>query len=447
MNRRNFRARPAAAQALSEPLHIEHMADGGQGVAHIDGKLCFVHGGLAGERVNATLLRRHGSYDESLVTEVLEASAQRVTPVCPVYERCGGCVLQHQTHAAQVQDKQTLLAEKLARIGGVQPASWIDPVIGPAWHYRRRARLGVRKVDKKGGVLVGFRERRSSYLTEMHDCPVLDARLGKLIQPLRELIGTLSISGDVPQLEVTATDDDVVLVLRHMKPLSSEDRASLATFAITHAVRWFLQPGGPDTLHPLPPGSDQPLAYRLDAYGLELQFGPLDFTQVNFDINQRLVPLAVSLLAPVAGARVADLFCGVGNFSLAMAHAGACVHGVEGDSALVARARGNAKRAGLAERCTFEVADLYQDAAGAVARLGRCDAWLLDPPRSGAQELCGALGKPWPARIVYVSCNPATLARDAGLLTGHGYRLAQAGIVDMFPHTAHVESIALFERG
>ena len=447
MNRSNRRVRPPIAQPLAEPLHIEHMADGGRGVAHIDGKLCFVDGALAGETVRAAFVRRHSTYDEAVTQAVLEASPQRVSPPCPAYAHCGGCVLQHQDHAAQVQDKQTQLAQKLERIGGVQPTTWLEPVLGPAWNYRRRARLGVRQVTKRGNVvMVGFRERRSSFLADMHDCAVLDTRLSALIGPLRTLIGSLSVAAQIPQLEVTATDDEVLLVMRHLVPLTDADRAALVAFGAAHRLRWFLQPAGPDTVHPLPPGGDRLPTYRLEGFDLELEFGPLDFTQVNFAVNQQLVPLAVDLLAPLPGERVADLFCGVGNFSLALARRGARVLGLEGDAALVARARGNAKRAGLAHSCTFDQANLYDDAHAAVERIGHCDAWLLDPPRSGAQALCAALPKPAPARIVYVSCNPATLARDAGLLAGHGYRLAQAGIVDMFPHTAHVESIALFER-
>jgi 23S rRNA (uracil1939-C5)-methyltransferase len=446
MNRSNRRPRAMQRQPLDAPLRIERMADAGQGVALVDGKLCFVEGALAGELVNAMYVRRHSNYDEAVATDVLDASPQRVAPACAVYERCGGCVLQHQTHEAQVADKQAQLADKLARIGGVAPTRWLDPLTGPAWHYRRRARLGVRLVPKHGGVLVGFRERRSSFLADMRDCPVLDARLAALIDPLRRLIGELSIATEVPQIEVTATDDAVLLVLRHLAPLADTDRAALAAFAATHGVRWFLQPAGPDSVHPLAPGDDGALRYRLDAFELELEFGPLDFTQVNFDINQRLVPLAVDLLAPAPSERVADLFCGVGNFSLALARRGARVLGLEGEAALVARARGNAERMGLVGQCAFETVNLYDDAPAALARLGRQDAWLLDPPRSGAQALCSALPMPGPARIVYVSCNPATLARDAGLITAQGYCLAAAGVVDMFPHTAHVESIALFER-
>lgn len=446
MKRRHRRAPRPATEALPQPVLIERMADAGQGVGHLDGKLCFVAGALTGERVEAAWLRRHASYDEAITTAVLQPSPERVTPQCAAYERCGGCVLQHQAPDAQVRDKQAQLADKLERLGGVTPDAWLAPVRGPAWHYRRRARLGVRHVPKKGGVLVGFRERRSSFLTDMSACPVLDARLSDLIAPLRRLIGGLSIAAQVPQLEVTATDDDVLLVMRHLAPPSDADRAALTAFAAEHRLRWFLQPAGPASVHPLPPADDRPLQYRLDAFGLALEFGPLDFTQVNFAINQQLVPLAVDLLAPVPGERVADLFCGVGNFSLALASRGASVLGLEGDAALVARARDNARRAGLAERCTFDTVDLYEDAEAAASRLGRRDAWLLDPPRSGAQALCSALPAPGPARIVYVSCNPATLARDAGLLAGQGYRLARAGIVDMFPHTAHVESIALFER-
>ena len=446
MNRRNRRVRPPIAQSLPEPLLMERMADNGQAVAHVDGKLVFVAGALTGERVMAALVTRHANYDEAVVVEVLEPSSERVTPQCPAYERCGGCVLQHQDHAAQVRDKQAQLADKLARIGGVQPDGWLAPVVGPVWHYRRRARLGVRQVPRKGSVLVGFRERRSSYLTDMTECPVLDARLSALIAPLRTLIGDLSVPDQLPQIEATATDDDVVLVLRHLVPLIDTDRAALAAFADTHGVRWFLQPAGPASVHPLPPGGEQPLGYRLDAFGLDLEFGPLDFTQVNFAINRQLVSLAVDLLAPEPGERVADLFCGIGNFSLPLARRGARVLGLEGDDALVARARDNARRAGLGTQCAFDRADLYDDAPAVLPRLAGCEAWLLDPPRSGAQALCSALPRPAPRRIVYVSCNPATLARDAGLLAGQGYRLTRAGIVDMFPHTAHVESIAVFER-
>lgn len=446
MNRSNRRVRPPFAEPVSEPLLIERMADGGRGVAHIDGKLVFVEGGLAGEHVHAARVKRHANYDEAVATDVLDPAPQRVTPACAVYGRCGGCVLQHQNHSAQAQDKQAQLAEKLTRIGGVQPSAWLQPVVGPAWHYRRRARLGARLVPKRNTVLVGFRERRSSFLTDMNDCAVLDARLSALIGPLRALIGSLSMAAQIPQIEATATDDEVVLVLRHLAPLADGDRAALTAFGAAHAVRWFLQPGGPDTAHPLPPGNDRPLHYRIDAFDLDIEFGPLDFTQVNFAINQQLVPLAVDLLAPRDGERVADLFCGVGNFSLPLARRGARVLGLEGEASLVAQARSNARRAGLAEGCTFEQANLYDDAPAALARLGGCDAWLLDPPRPGAQALCAALPRPGPSRIVYVSCNPATLARDAGMLVGHGYRLAKAGVVDMFPHTAHVESIALFER-
>jgi 23S rRNA (uracil1939-C5)-methyltransferase len=446
MNRSNRRIKPSVAQPLAEPLRIERMADNGQGVAHVDGKLVFVAGALPDERVLAARVKRHANYDEATATDILEPAAERVTPPCPAYERCGGCALQHQEHAAQVRDKQMHLADKLARIGGVQPDAWLDPVLGPAWHYRRRARLGARLVPKKGTVLVGFRERRSSFLTDMTECPVLDARLSALIAPLRTLLAGLSAPDQLPQIEATATDDDVALVLRHLTPLTDADRAALTGFASTHGVRWSLQPGGPASVYPLVPGDDRPLRYRLDAFGLDIEFGPLDFTQVNFAINRQLVPLAVDLLAPQPGEQVADLFCGVGNFSLALARRGARVLGLEGDDALVARARDNARRAGLAAQCSFERANLYDDAPAVLPRLAACDAWLLDPPRSGAQALCSAVPKAGPARIVYVSCNPATLARDAGLLSGQGYRLVSAGIVDMFPHTAHVESIALFER-
>lgn len=434
-------------QRIEMPLEITERVEPGVGLARSNGKVLFVAGALAGERVIATRLRRRARHDEAELTELVQASPERVEPPCPAYARCGGCSVQHQAHHAQLADKQALLLEKLARLGGVEPARVLPPLAGAPWGYRNRARLGVRFVPKKGGVLVGFRERGSARIALMETCPTLDARLSALIAPLQQLIEGLSCAARLPQVEVTATEDEVLLVFRHLLPLTDADRAALREFGAAHAVRVFLQPGGgADTVHPLPPTTDAPPSYRLPEFDLRLEFGPLEFTQVNLALNRALVAQAVELLDPRPGQRVADLFCGIGNFSLPLARRGARVTGIEGDAALVARARANARANGMAAETEFTVADLYLQAEAALASLPRLDAVLLDPPRSGALEVCQGLAAHGPARVLYVSCNPATLARDAAVLVRGGYALEAAGIVDLFPHTAHVESMALFTR-
>lgn len=433
-------------QPIENPLDITERVEPGIGLARNDGKVVFVSGALPGEQVRALRVRRHARRDEAELTEVLRAAPDRVEPPCPAYARCGGCAVQHQAHGAQLVDKQALLVEKLERLGGVRPARLLEPLAGAPWAYRARARLGVRFVPAKGGALVGFRERHNARVAVMDACPVLDARLSALIAPLRVLVENLAVPARLPQIEATATADEVALVFRHLDPLPDADRAALAAFGSAHGVRVFLQPAGPDTVHPLPPTGDAPLHYELPGWELRLAFGPLEFTQVNLALNGALVAQALALLASRTGERIADLFCGIGNFTLPIARSGARVLGVEGDAALVARARSNARANGLADAAQFQAADLYTHGPETVAAVGRVDGVLLDPPRSGALEVCQALAAQAPRRIVYVSCNPATLARDAGVLVGAGYTLSAAGIVDMFPHTAHVESMALFNR-
>jgi len=420
------------------------LAHDGRGVARIDGKTVFIADALPGERVRASRVSRRRSHDEAVLVEVLEAAVERVVPRCQHFGACGGCSLQHLSPAAQLAAKDRSLHDSLARLGHVTAGTHWPPIAGPAWEYRRRARLGARKVDKKGRVLVGFRERRAALVTDMTGCEVLAGGVGRLIPALSELIGGLSIARRVPQVEVAVGDDRTALVFRVMDPLSPADGIALDRFGVEHGVDVWLQTGGPDTLRPLREDTPMP-GYRLAEFDLEFRFLPTDFVQVNGPINEQAVARAVELLAPAPGHRVVDLFCGLGNFSLALARRGARVCGVEGDAALVARARENAARNGL--EAEFHVADLFEDCSGLPWAREPCDALLLDPPRAGAEAAIRLAPQLRPARIVYVSCHPGTLARDAGILVNElGYRLSGAGVMDMFPHTAHVESIALFER-
>jgi 23S rRNA (uracil1939-C5)-methyltransferase len=323
----------------------------------------------------------------------------------------------------------------------------LPPIYGPEWAYRQRARLTVRHVPKKGGVLVGFHERRSSYVADMTDCHVLPVRIARLLPRLLALVSELSIRDRLPQIEVACADNVDVLVLRILQPLTAQDEARLRRFADEQAVVIYLQPRGPESAHPFHPDPAPEPEYRLPEFGVALTFGPAEFTQVNTAVNRVLVSRAVRLLEPAPGEKVADLFCGLGNFSLAIAKSGARVIGIEGAPALVERAARNAQRNGLEARCRFLTADLFKDASAVLAREGPFERMLIDPPRDGAVEAVKALPQPLPKRLVYVSCNPATLARDAGVLVSvQGYELSAAGVVNMFPHTAHVESIAVFDR-
>jgi len=424
---------------------IESLSPDGRGITHIDGKVVFVDGALAGEQVRLRYRRRKSRYDEAEMLAVLQPSPQRVAPRCPHFGVCGGCSLQHLAHEAQVEAKQRDLLDKLQRIGKTQPEEILPPLIGPVWGYRRKARLGAKRVPKKGRVLVGFREKRSPYLADMGQCPVLHPAVGEHLLELSELIGSLSRPDRLPQIEVALGDETGALVFRHLDPLTEADRQALAGFGQRHGLQIHLQPQGPDSVHPLWPQSPRPLSYRLPAFGLELHFEPGDFTQVNAAINRQMVSRAVDLLQIDSSHRVLDLFCGLGNFTLPLARRAAEVIGVEGEAGLVARAQANARRNGL-DNCRFHVADLTT-ALGQAPWLGQVDRLLLDPPRSGALEIVQGLHKLQPQRMVYVSCDPATLARDTEeIVHRQGYRLLSAGIMDMFPHTAHVESMAVFER-
>jgi 23S rRNA (uracil1939-C5)-methyltransferase len=425
-------------------LSLDHE---GHGIARIDGKVTFVDGALAGERAEISVYRKHAKYNSANAVAILKASAQRTEPRCRYFGRCGGCSMQHLEPSAQVAAKQRVLEDNLARIGKVKPDVMLSALYGPNWGYRTRARLSARWIDKKGGGLVGFREKRSSYIADMASCEVLTPDVSALIQPLRELMGVLSNADRIPQIEVAVGEHVTVLVFRLLEPWTDDDDARVRAFADQHRVQIWEQAKGPDTVRPFWPHIAPELSYSLPEFGLVMPFRPTDFTQVNVAINRALVSRALRLLSPQPGERIADLFCGLGNFTLPIARSGADVLGIEGSSELVARARENALRNDLAN-AHFVVDNLFEMTPEKLATLGHFDKLLIDPPRSGAIELVKSLSDSGaPHRIVYVSCDPATLARDAEVLVHvKGYQLKAAGVANMFPHTAHVESIALFER-
>ncbi len=430
-----------------QPIRIESLDQEGRGVAHADGKAIFIDGALPGEIVTYSAYVKNPKYELAQLQRVLKPATTRVTPRCRYFGVCGGCSLQHFDARAQVAVKQRVLEDNLWHIGKIRPDSILPAIYGEPWGYRHRARFSVRYVPKKGGALIGFREKRSSHVADMTTCEVVPPRIAALLAPLRELIGSLSIPDRVPQIELAIGDGVDALVLRILQPLGSGDGNLLRQFADRHHVQFFLQPHGPESATPFYPAHDGVLYYSLPEFALNIGFSPTEFTQVNSAVNAVLVRRAIALLAPQAGERIADMFCGLGNFSLAIARSGASVVGIEGSRSLVARARSNAERNGLSAATEFAQANLFEIDAGQLARLGHFDRMLIDPPRDGAVQLIKALADDAPRRIVYVSCNPATLARDAGVLRHtKGYGLSAAGVVNMFPHTSHVESIAVFDR-
>ena len=447
-----------------EWLLVESLDLEAQGVArNAEGKVVFIEGALPGEQVQATIARRKNQWEQGSLRALRRESALRVQPRCPHFGlhagACGGCKMQHLDAAAQVAVKQRVLEDNLQHLSKVKPERILRPIEGPTWAYRYRARLSVRHVAKKGVVLIGFHERKSRYVADMSSCAVLPRKVSDLLLPLRELIGSMEQRDRLPQIELAIGERPegavVALVLRHLEPLSVADAGQLRAFARVHGVQWWLQPKGPDTVHLLDDDGPE-LAYALPEFGLLMPFKPTDFTQVNHAINSVLVGRAVRLLDLQAHERAIDWFCGLGNFTLPMATRARDVLGIEGSDTLVRRACGNASANGLDRRARFEVRNLFEITVDDLVALGQAEKWLIDPPREGAFALAKALadhaGSPvatWspPRRIVYVSCNPATLARDAGLLVHQaGYRCVAACAVNMFPHTAHVESMAVFER-
>jgi 23S rRNA (uracil1939-C5)-methyltransferase len=429
-------------------VDIESLDYEGHGVARLNGKVVFVDEALTGERAEIKIFRTHPKFDSANAVSILKRSAQRATPQCPHFGRCGGCSLQHLDPSAQVAVKQRVLEENLARIAKVSPESLLPALHGPYWNYRHRARLSVRRVAKKGGVLVGFHEKRSSFIADMHTCSVLHPDVARLIQPLRTLVNQLSNNDRIPQIEIAVGDWVTALVFRLMQPWTVDDQKAVRAFADHYGkIQIWVQTKGPDTATPFYPLDAPALDYSLPEFGLIMPFRPTEFTQVNMAINQILVRRAVQMLAPGPADRIGDFFCGLGNFTLPIARCGATVVGIEGSKGLIDRAHQNA-RVNQLSNVEFRVENLFQVTTETLAQLGHFDKMLIDPPRDGAIELVKLLPEGHgPQRIVYVSCNPATLARDAEVLCHvKGYRLVSAGIANMFPHTAHVESIALFEK-
>ena len=424
---------------------IESLDREGRGVAHVDGKTIFVDGAVTGEEVEYSAYRKKPAWEAAQVLRVLREASSRVAPRCPFFGSCGGCSMQHVDERTQVAAKQRVLEDALWHVGRVRPETMLRPLHGLPWGYRHRARMSARWVEKKGGSLVGFRERKSTFVTDMTSCEVLPRAVSGLVRPLRTLIDSLDLRERIPQIEVAVGDETTVLVLRVLEAVGPGDGERLKCFAEGHSVHLWLQPAGPDSARPFWPPDAPGLYYTLPEYGVRIAFGPTDFTQVNHAVNRLLVVRALGLLDPRPGERVNDFFCGLGNFTLPIARSGADVLGVEGSASLLARAEENARANGLADRCRFATADLFDPAV--CAGLAPCDKALLDPPREGAIELVKSFEARPPSRIVYVACDPATLARDSGVLVNAlGYRLEAAGVVNMFPHTSHVESIAVFER-
>ncbi len=439
----------AAGRGEPETAEVAGLTREGEGIVR-GGKTAFVAGALPGETVSFQRTRRHRQHDEGRLLQVLRPAPQRVIPRCAHFGVCGGCALQHLAPEAQLALKEQELRDNLARVARVECESWLPPLRGPVWGYRRRARLGAKYVPKKGKVVVGFRERLAPYVADVTRCEVLAPPVGALIQPLSDLLGTLDIRQHVPQIEAAVADNATALVLRVLRTPSEQDLAKLRDFAARHSVRFYLQSGGLDSIEALT--ADEPagagLWYALSGFDLTLDFKPTDFVQVNGAVNGALVRRAVELLHPTSESRVLDLYCGLGNFTLALARSAGSVTGVEGEAGLVERARHNARRNGLAN-VEFHTGNLASAAQlGSAWLSGPYSHVLLDPPRVGAvPEMLAAIAGLAAQRVLYVSCHPGSLARDLGILVHeHGFTLESAGVIDMFPHTAHVESMALLRR-
>ena len=444
--------------AADEWLKVESLDLEAQGVAHnAEGKVVFIEGALPGEEVLVSVQRKKNNWEQASLVALRHESSQRVTPGCRHFGTCGGCKMQHFHVGAQVATKQRALEDALWHLGKVKAERMLRPIEGPSWGYRYRARLSVRYVVKKERVLVGFHERKSSYVADMDSCEVLPPHLSAMLVPLRELITGMDQRDRLPQIEVAVGDEVTALVLRHLEPLTEKDLQRLRDFAAAHGVQWWLQPKGPETVHRLD-AEGPSLAYTLPEFGISMPFKPTDFTQVNHQINRVLVSRALRLLDSKPDERVIDWFCGLGNFTLPIATQAGEVLGIEGSETLVARSRENAALNGLGGKTSFVARNLFEITPEELAGYGNAGKWLVDPPREGAFALAKALADlaadparamsyAPPSRIVYVSCNPATLARDAGLLVHQaGYTCVAAGAINMFPHTAHVESMAVFER-
>ena len=454
MSRRRYRKQKLPSEPIE--LEITSISHEGRGVAHRDGKVAFVDGALSGETVTAQWVRKRSSFDEFKSVSVQQPSLERVEPPCRFTAQCGGCSLQHWQSDRQIDFKQSVLIELLSKTAGLEESAYelLPALRGPTLSYRRKARLGVRLVEKKGGVLVGFREKYSSFITEMDNCSILIPEVAQLIKPLREMIATLDCRRTLPQIEVAAGDESldkidenrVALVFRHLEEISDEDVCKLTEFSKLHNLEMYLQSGGVDSVTKVYPqeGKDR-LQYFLPEFGLQLEFHPMDFTQINAEINRKIVGQALQHLELNESDVVLDLFCGLGNFTLAMASRCKSVVGVEGSEEMVNRGYENASLNGL-DNVEFYAANLAASMKDKPWHGNSFSKILIDPPRSGAFEIIKEIAEMNAEKIVYVSCNPATLARDAAVLKENGYELAAAGVMDMFPHTTHVESMAVFEK-
>ena len=427
-------------------LEVEDLSHEAQGIARLDGRAVFIDGALPGETVEVQLLQRRKGVQEARLVKVIQSSPDRVEPRCPHYSMCGGCAEQHLSSAKQIEYKQAQLLENFARIAKVEVPMVLPPLQADVWHYRRRARLGARWVSQKGRTLVGFRERSDNKLADIRRCEVLREPLSSLIDPLSMLLSRLSVRDKVPQVEAAVADNITALVIRILDDLTEADLQALHEFRIQHGVQIYLQRQGYDSIKPLHAETAQPLVYALPEFKLEFEFLPNDFIQVNAELNQQMVTLAMQLLDVQAQDEVLDLFCGLGNFSLPMAQRAKQVLGIEGEATLVERARHNARRNALSN-VEFMVANLFEDHKDSAFAKRKFNKVLLDPPRAGAREILPVIARCGAERVVYISCHPGSLARDAGILVHElGYSLSSAGVFDMFPHTAHVESVAVFEK-
>ena len=450
----------ASKEICMNPVIIESLDHEGRGIAHADGKVIFIEGALTGERVTYSSYRKKNNFEQAQVEKILKQSFMRVQPKCPVFGVCGGCSMQHLDARAQVDVKQRVLEDNLQRIGKVKPEVILPAIYGQPWGYRQRARLSVRHVLKKGKTLVGFREKNGKYVADMQHCEILTPKIAALLPLLGELNEKFTRRDIIPQIEVAVGEHVDVLVLRILDALTPSDETLIKQFADEHQVQFWTQTKGPETVIPFYPLDAPPLSYSLPEFGITMPFAPTEFTQVNSDMNRLMVGRAMRLLDPQPGERIADFFCGLGNFTLPIARSGAQVTGIEGSEALVRRARQNAEYNGLDKSSLslrgrdgvgveFRMMNLFEMDESVLAGLGKMDKWLVDPPRDGAIELMKSISdETAPRRIVYVSCSPATLARDAEVLVHvKGYQLKKAGVMNMFPQTSHVESIAVFTRG
>ncbi|MGB8517610.1 MAG: 23S rRNA (uracil(1939)-C(5))-methyltransferase RlmD [Gallionella sp.] len=433
--------------AIENKVTIESLDQEGRGVAHFEGKVIFIEGALPGEIVSYASYRKKPAFEQAQVATIFKSAPMRVTPKCKHFGVCGGCSMQHLDARAQVAVKQRILEDGLWHIGKVKAENILPAIYGQIWGYRERARISVKHVIKKGKTLVGFHEKRSSFVADMQSCEILAPKIAKLLPLLAELVSNLSIRDQIPQIEVAVGEQVDALVLRVMATPNHADEALLRAFADEHKIQFWLQSKGPETIVPFYPLDAPALSYSLPEFNITMPFAPSEFTQVNSALNRVMISRAMRLLDPQPHERIADLFCGLGNFTLPIARSGAQVLGIEGSDALVKRAQQNAASNGLQGNAEFMAMNLFEMTEEAFAKLGHFDKLLIDPPRDGAFELVKSLGGDnAPKLIVYVSCNPATLARDAAELVKHGYVLQSAGVMNMFPHTSHVESIAVFVK-